>query len=71
MFNTRTSLPKDAPVIPNPPITYPSPFNTLEASHSASTSPASLVSPQTLPDVHLDVSHGQQHFLNPNPTQSS
>jgi hypothetical protein len=71
MFNTRTSLLKDTPIIPNPPVTYPLPFDTLEASHLASTSPASLVLPQTLPDVHLDVSHGQRHFSNPNPTQSS
>jgi hypothetical protein len=71
-FTTRVSLPKDAPIIPNPPITYPSlPLNTPEASHSASTSPASLVLPQTLPNVHLDVSHGQWHyFSNPNPSSS-
>lgn len=52
-FTTRVSLPKDAPVIPSPPITYPSsPPDTPEASHSASTSPASSVSPQTPPDAH-------------------
>ncbi|KAH9057073.1 hypothetical protein EDB83DRAFT_2316050 [Lactarius deliciosus] len=53
-FTARVSLPKDAPVIPSPPIaSYPSsPPDTPEASHSASTSPASSVSPQTPPDAH-------------------
>ncbi|KAH9057673.1 hypothetical protein EDB87DRAFT_1578552 [Lactarius vividus] len=53
-FTARVSLPKDAPVIPSPPIaSYPSsPLDTPEASHSASTSPASSVSPQTPPDAH-------------------
>ena len=52
-FTARVSLPKDAPVIPAPPIAYPSsPPDTPEASHSASTSPASSVSPQTPSDVH-------------------
>ena len=41
------------PVIPSPPITYPSyPPDTPEASHLASTSLASSVSPQTPPDAH-------------------
>ena len=53
-FTTHITLPsKDAPVIPSPPITYPSsPPDTPEASHLASTSLASLVSPQTPPDTH-------------------
>jgi len=54
-FTPRVPLPKDAPVIPSPSIpnpTYPSPPDTPEASHSASTSPASSVSPQTPPDAH-------------------
>jgi hypothetical protein len=50
----RVPMPKDAPVIPSPSIpAYPtSPPDTPEASHSASTSPASSVSPQTPPDAH-------------------
>jgi hypothetical protein len=53
-FTTRVvSLPKDAPVIPSPQITYPSsPPDTPEASHSVSTSPASSASPPTPPDAH-------------------
>ncbi|KAI0282484.1 hypothetical protein BGY98DRAFT_954300 [Russula aff. rugulosa BPL654] len=53
-FASRVPLSKDAPVIPSPSIrTYPSsPPDTPEASHSASTSPASSVSPQTPPDAH-------------------
>jgi hypothetical protein len=53
-FASRAPLSKDAPVIPSPAIrTYPSsPPDTPEASHSASTSPASSVSPQTPPDAH-------------------
>jgi hypothetical protein len=53
-FSSRGPLSKDAPVIPSPAIrTYPSsPPDTPEASHSASTSPASSVSPQTPPDAH-------------------
>lgn len=54
-FAARAPLPKDAPVIPSPSIrTYhSSPPDTPEASpHSASTSPASSVSPQTPPDAH-------------------
>jgi len=53
-FASRVPLSKDAPVIPSPAIrTYPSsPLDTPEASHSASTSPASSVSPQTPPDAH-------------------
>jgi hypothetical protein len=52
-FTARVTLPKDAPVIPSPAITYPSsPPDTPEASHSASTSPASSVSPQTPSDTH-------------------
>jgi hypothetical protein len=52
-FASRVPLSKDAPVIPSPAIrTYPSsPPDTPEASHSASTSPASSVSPQTPPDA--------------------
>jgi hypothetical protein len=50
-------LSKDAPVIPSPsirniPLTL---SNNLEASHSASTSPTSSVSPQTPPDAHEPV----------------
>jgi len=50
----RVPMPKDAPVIPSPSIpSYPSsPPDTPGASHSASTSPASSVSPQTPPDAH-------------------
>jgi len=53
-FASRVHVPKDAPVIPSPSIpTYPSsPPDTPEVSHSASTSPASSVSPQTPPDAH-------------------
>src|SRR5258708_29423408 len=53
-FASCVPLPKDAPIIPSPTIrTYPSsPPNTPDASHSASTSPASSVSPQTPPDAH-------------------
>jgi hypothetical protein len=53
-FAPRVPLPKDAPVVPSPSIpTYPSsPPDTPEVSHSASTSPASSVSPQTPPDAH-------------------
>jgi hypothetical protein len=53
-FTSRIPLSKDAPIITSPSIqTYPSsPPNTPEASHLASTSPASSVSPQTLPDAH-------------------
>jgi hypothetical protein len=53
-FASRVPLSKDAPVILSPSIrTYPSsPPNTPEASHSASTSPASSVLPQTPPDAH-------------------
>jgi hypothetical protein len=46
-FTTRVSLPKDTPVIPNPPIAYPFlALDTHKASHSASTLLASSVSPQ-------------------------
>jgi len=52
-FVSPVPLSKDAPVIPSPPIrTCPSPPRYPEASHSASTSPASSVSPQTPPDAH-------------------
>jgi hypothetical protein len=54
-FAPRAALPKDASVIPSPAIrTYPSsPFDTPKVSpHSASTSPASLVSPQTPPNAY-------------------
>ncbi|KAF8496733.1 hypothetical protein F5888DRAFT_361422 [Russula emetica] len=53
-FTSRVPLSKDAPVIPSPSIpAYPSsPPDTPEVSHSASTSPASSVSPQTPPDAH-------------------
>src|SRR5216684_8395400 len=53
-FASRVPMPKDAPIIPSPTIrTYPSsPPDTPDASHSASTSPASSVSPQTPPDAH-------------------
>lgn len=53
-FTSRGHLSKDAPVIPSPAIrTYPSsPPDTPEASHSASASPTSSVSPQTPPDAH-------------------
>jgi hypothetical protein len=53
-FASHVPLFKDAPVIPSPSIrTYPSsPPDTPEASHSASTSPASSVSPQTPPNAH-------------------
>ena len=53
-FASHVPLSKDAPVIPSPSIrTYPSsPPDTPEASHSASTSPASSVSPQTPPNAH-------------------
>lgn len=54
-FATRVALPKDAPVIPSPsiPVYRSSPPDTPETSpHSASTSPASSVSPQTPPDAH-------------------
>jgi len=53
-FSYRAPLSKDAPVIPSPSVrAYPSsPPDTPEASHSASTSPASSVSPQTPPDAH-------------------
>jgi hypothetical protein len=54
-FAPRVPLPKDAPVIPSPsvPPYHSSPPDTPEASpHSASTSPASSVSPQTPPDAH-------------------
>ncbi|KAI9441962.1 hypothetical protein BJY52DRAFT_1195020 [Lactarius psammicola] len=44
-FAAHVSLLKDTPVVPSPPIAYP-------FSPEASTSPASLVSPQTPPDVH-------------------
>ncbi|KAN0124364.1 hypothetical protein V8E52_002013 [Russula decolorans] len=53
-FASHDPLSKDAPVIPSPsirniPLTL---SNNLEASHSASTSPTSSVSPQTPPDAH-------------------
>jgi hypothetical protein len=53
-FASRVPLSKDAPVIPSSSIrTYPSsPPDTPEASHSASTSPASSVSPQMPSDAH-------------------
>jgi len=54
-FAPRVPLPKEAPVIPSPsvPPYHSSPPDTPEASpHSASTSPASSVSPQTPPDAH-------------------
>ena len=53
-FASRVPLSKDAPIFPSPAIrTYASSTpDAPEASHSASTSPASSVSPQALPDAH-------------------
>jgi hypothetical protein len=63
-FTTCISLLK---VIPSLPLAYPSsPLDKPEASHSASTSPASLVSPQTT-STGLDLSRSlcQYFFLRP------
>ncbi|KAI0057892.1 hypothetical protein BV25DRAFT_1830642 [Artomyces pyxidatus] len=49
-FTHRTST-THVPIIPNPTITYPSPPDTPEASHSVSTSPASSASPPTPPEM--------------------
>src|SRR5229473_4930030 len=54
LLQSRVPLPKNNPIIPSPTIrTCPSsPPGTPKASHSASTSPTSLVLPQTPPNVH-------------------
>jgi hypothetical protein len=52
-FSFRVPLSKDAPLFPVPWSEHTLiPPDTPEASHSASTSPASSVSPQTPPDAH-------------------